>query len=1331
MIHPVHDVLAAVAQSIDGWRGPDDSIYLDPFLLGAGGEGVTIVAERVRSKRPKRNPATIHVVLKLPIRRDSGRWEITDTQCDRIRAEHEKRLKLGNAPHLSQTPELVMLDTKTTLGKVGLPYKKVDQATLEPVPAPLPEEIPVLLTPLGRYRGGAMVPIALHRVIPEYGCWSSRELLNWTTIVRALGRALWSVHGRGWAHGDIKPENVVLYESRGRWHDVHLIDFGMVYPDLPGALRTGGTQRYFRPERNDFLDHMRSPQGKQKKKQLPAGLSPATEDLFALGLLLLNVLLGREVFQGLSKLAEAEGQPHQAFVRLVRERAAYELKHDAYGLDEHSGRHFTRNEYRVAAFQLCFRLIEAWPDAERSTVDVLRELLAAIDVRLVGVGDPETMFTKLLVGFGATQGGSRLRISRIDYLGLKNEDEGRASAASDPPPDHDSTDDGTNDPSAIDARRWSLERAVDHAVEALRRGRGALAEARLQAVVERASAHPPGAPWMESPNTAYQLCQALRLLCGVLLVREGKVLQALAILEQFRDFGSKWPHDEKKDIARIVEWWVRHLTTRLQFLIELHGPLSAARKGGGGRRKIVLAVEQAPLLEGTHGEDVRARDAADRWQKSLTCDIKISNGDLRASEIAALKKVQDKRESSHEAAYGAIQLMRAYGTIALARVDDFLSSVKARDLARAVEGLGTIAETTRHLWDAVNAFVLSMGWSVAGPMPHEYALALRHAAAILLRLFTMYRELLEELRAVLVNDPSTSGFFGLDRRSPPFFHRFLIPRANLSLDVDAALLGAASAALAAAEAYRDLQVMPPAIAAFTLAGRCYLACSSPEHQLEGLMWLGFARNDLVLFREAGGYPQAQQRDPYQEDIKLEEICRLVAEGTRTWARSAARAYSGIAGEDPGSFIGRIMFNRYGIDLAKLTNEALAVELLHLHGLHGANPATKTDPSVGKPRPGGSLEFALTKVVRHLGARKDLTSLLEYDCGLGSDCKVARDLGFRGFKPEKVTGVDTVGWCIEDAKKRSDPMKVHFERLASDMFPCPGSKLDLTKGSYDVVWMHDALCRMTRRKDLLAQARRALKPDGFLIFTDWIQVRRATQDDWRALCEIAGLVDLETERGYRDLLAAAGFEVCVMRRFDQEMYEFFQAMASEVQRTPSELSSTTALGVIKKLAASVAQGKSGVSGWLEAPFESEDAAMAGDAAPQPGRKEIADDWAKCHKSEFIGWLWVIARPKSGFVEPRVSPRPPAADQHPPADETQPDPTLLQGQRRWEADLPEEEGVEILVHGDDERSGFPSPPHGSSTQVTSSPATGAETVALLGPEEPTLRGSRDDPTDGEPT
>jgi transcriptional regulator with GAF, ATPase, and Fis domain/tetratricopeptide (TPR) repeat protein len=117
---------------------------------------------------------------------------------------------------------------------------------------------------LGSARGAALEPRA------ERTEAASDELA--LVVARDIGQALRDLHAAGAAHGDVKPENVVVETSEGgRPLRATLVDLGLA-TDATEVTPRGGTRRYLSPE------------------ALEGGGDARLRDLYALGLVLAELL---------------------------------------------------------------------------------------------------------------------------------------------------------------------------------------------------------------------------------------------------------------------------------------------------------------------------------------------------------------------------------------------------------------------------------------------------------------------------------------------------------------------------------------------------------------------------------------------------------------------------------------------------------------------------------------------------------------------------------------------------------------------------------------------------------------------------------------------------------------------------------------------------------------------------------------------------------------------------------------------------------------------------------------------------------------------------------
>jgi serine/threonine protein kinase len=127
--------------------------------------------------------------------------------------------------------------------------------------------------------------------LKEVGRMSTEEA---EPLVRQMASALAAAHEAGIVHRDFKPGNVVLVGSPGRWRAV-VTDFGLalrsVTSDETASLPTGrgllGTPAYMSPE------------------QIEGRSVTSGSDIYALGLVIFEMVAGRRPFQGDTAMSEA------------------------------------------------------------------------------------------------------------------------------------------------------------------------------------------------------------------------------------------------------------------------------------------------------------------------------------------------------------------------------------------------------------------------------------------------------------------------------------------------------------------------------------------------------------------------------------------------------------------------------------------------------------------------------------------------------------------------------------------------------------------------------------------------------------------------------------------------------------------------------------------------------------------------------------------------------------------------------------------------------------------------------------------------------------------
>src|SRR3954447_20284306 len=118
-------------------------------------------------------------------------------------------------------------------------------------------------------------------------------------IARALAAGLAAAHERGVIHRDLKPANVMI-DGRGR---AHVTDFGLAIVSGDPQRGVAGTPAYMAPE------------------QLSAQEVTTASDVYALGLILWEMLTGKRMFDpgSITQIAEAHNHPKPRLGSSIRD----------------------------------------------------------------------------------------------------------------------------------------------------------------------------------------------------------------------------------------------------------------------------------------------------------------------------------------------------------------------------------------------------------------------------------------------------------------------------------------------------------------------------------------------------------------------------------------------------------------------------------------------------------------------------------------------------------------------------------------------------------------------------------------------------------------------------------------------------------------------------------------------------------------------------------------------------------------------------------------------------------------------------------------------------
>ncbi len=121
--------------------------------------------------------------------------------------------------------------------------------------------------------------------------WKPEQL---RTVLVSLCRALAFLHSHGLLHRDIKPDNVLgCLNAREEFSTLKLVDFGLAGEHESLTEEAGGTLDYMAPE------------------IILKGQTSAASDLYALGMLMYRLAVGRLPFEGADNLAKAQMRAKQ------------------------------------------------------------------------------------------------------------------------------------------------------------------------------------------------------------------------------------------------------------------------------------------------------------------------------------------------------------------------------------------------------------------------------------------------------------------------------------------------------------------------------------------------------------------------------------------------------------------------------------------------------------------------------------------------------------------------------------------------------------------------------------------------------------------------------------------------------------------------------------------------------------------------------------------------------------------------------------------------------------------------------------------------------------
>jgi serine/threonine protein kinase len=145
-------------------------------------------------------------------------------------------------------------------------------------------------------------------------------------ICHQVGTTLEYIHREGFAHNDVKPDNVLFRRELkvGERLEPVLIDFGvaakLVRPQLDGSVV------YMAPER---LQESREP----SPPEMLAAADPAKADVWSMGILLYRLLVGREPFLGLTDRSVTSAILRAAPPSMIKRRQDLPRELDQFVID--------------------------------------------------------------------------------------------------------------------------------------------------------------------------------------------------------------------------------------------------------------------------------------------------------------------------------------------------------------------------------------------------------------------------------------------------------------------------------------------------------------------------------------------------------------------------------------------------------------------------------------------------------------------------------------------------------------------------------------------------------------------------------------------------------------------------------------------------------------------------------------------------------------------------------------------------------------------------------------------------------------------------------------
>lgn len=127
--------------------------------------------------------------------------------------------------------------------------------------------------------------------------------------------------------------------------------------------------------------------------------------------------------------------------------------------------------------------------------------------------------------------------------------------------------------------------------------------------------------------------------------------------------------------------------------------------------------------------------------------------------------------------------------------------------------------------------------------------------------------------------------------------------------------------------------------------------------------------------------------------------------------------------------------------------------------------------------------------------------------------------------------------------------------------------------FDVVWSQDAILHSERRKDVLAEAFRVLKPGGTFVFTDPMQSDTCPKGVLEPILDRIHLSSLGSPGFYRDTAKEVGFTDIRFDDLTHQLVNHYRRVLAETRARVGELDGQISTGYLERM-------QSGLSHWID-------------------------------------------------------------------------------------------------------------------------------------------------------